>query len=73
MIDEENYHQIIKLLDSMSGNHTAGGQSSVPDDGQDAQNPNQSDGGTLSNRQQRADRIRALPVFRFRIFALKLV
>ena len=50
----------------MSGNHTTEGQSSVPDDGQDAQNPNH--GGTLSNRQQRADRIRTLPVFRFKNF-----
>ena len=54
----------------MSGNHTAGGQCSVPDDGQDAQNPNH--GGTLLNRQQRADRIRALPVFRFENFCIEI-
>ena len=54
----------------MSGNHPAGGQSSVPDDNQGAQNPNH--GSTLSNRQQRADRIRALPVFRFENFCIEI-
>ena len=54
----------------MSGNHPAAGQSSAPDDGQDVQNPNH--GGTLSNRQQRADRIRALPpVLRFNNFSIE--
>ena len=51
------------------GNHTSRGQSLVPDDGQNAQNPNRSDGGTLSNRQQFANRVRPFPVLRFKNFS----
>lgn len=52
------------------GNHTARGQSSVPDDVQDTQNQNHV--GTLSNRQQCANRVRAFPVFRFKNFRIEI-
>ena len=54
----------------MSGNHIAGGQCSVPDDGQDAQNPNH--GGTLSNEEKCANFMRSLPVFCFKNFCIEI-